>query len=66
MSDAILARRLLSVLIFFVEFYFRWWVHLRKVIDAAFAKSGIYIPARRQSENAGPRPFGFSEMPVCS
>ena len=42
---------------FFVQFYFQWGVHLRKV-DCAFTKAAS-IPARRQSENAGPRLFGF-------
>ena len=41
----------------FVQFYFRWEVHLQKE-NCAFAKAAS-IPARRQSEDAGPRIFGL-------
>ena len=65
LSNATLARRHLSVE-FFVQFHFWGGVHLRKE-NCAFTEAASN-PARRQSENAGPRFFGliFSTLPPIS
>ena len=55
-SNATLARHHLSFWSFFFQFYFRWGVQLQT--KNAFTKAASR-PAGRQSENAGPRPFGL-------